>query len=153
MASMQQFSRVIMALLAFSVLTSCSPPTFVLIVSGTINALTVSARDEGTWPFGWGTEEIYATEFSIIEGARNVWKMTRQPINGPGCRSEDQHDPFPFVITRPPPCWQQNHPGARIVPGVIYQVIADGSIRYGSGYFRIENGRPVNLDWQGNPID
>jgi hypothetical protein len=129
------------ALLGSAVLlTACQPPTYTIIATTLSGQTVFTARDDGTWPFGWGDDGIYAERMTVSRGNAVVWEITRQPMAG--CRSSDDHDPYPVTYGVTPPCWQQSHPAARLEPGVTYTVEGD-ALRHGRGTFVVGGAAAV----------
>jgi hypothetical protein len=155
---MHQVGKLIATVALAFMLTGCQPPTFrvmaELLPGGGLRFL---GRDEGTWPFGWGMDEIYATNITVYAGEQPVWKIERTTptaVAAPGCRTEDQHDPFPLRYGTQPGCWATTTAPGTLRRGVTYRVEADGSMRYGSGSFRLTStGQLENVDYDGSVIE
>jgi hypothetical protein len=145
-----------MALLIAPMLSSCQPPTYTVFVSAVPGGIELNGRDDGSGPFSWGMDGIYADEISISDGTELIGKLTRQPGGGPECRTKEEHDPFPLTIAAagvlPPPCWQRDRPVFALRAGVLYTIETNGSPRWGHGRFRIIGARVENTDYQGQPI-
>lgn len=144
------------AVVAAPMLSSCQPPTYTVIVHAVPSGIELNGRDDGSGPFSWGMDGIYADEISISDGTELIGKLTRQPGTGPECRTKEQHYPFPLTIAAagvlPPPCWQRDRPVFALREGVLYTIEANGSPRRGHGRFRIIGERVENTDNEGQLI-
>ena len=129
---MASWFRVVATGHAMMLLCACQPPTYTIVATTVAGQTIFSARDDGSGPFAWGDDGIYAERITVNRGNTVLWDITRQPMAG--CRSTDDHDPYPVTYGVTPPCWQQSHPAARLDPGDTYTVEAD-ALRRGRGTF------------------
>jgi hypothetical protein len=102
-------------------------------------------------------DDVYATNVTVHEGQQPVWgieRTTPTAVAAAGCRTNEQHDPFPLNYGSEPGCWATTTEQSALRTGVIYYVEAGGSLRDGSGRFRLTSANTIeNLDYDGQVID